>query len=374
MDEAQKLDRTWLCSVAFMDIVKYSCESQDVQIRWKEFFNHELSQALKPVPDEERVIIDTGDGAAVCFLGDPEPALICAVTMQHEFLEAGNQDPCGPLIRLGINLGPVKLTRDINGNLSAIGDGINVAQRIMSFSGINQICVSKSYFDVITRISEEYSRMFRFAGMRLDKHIRQYAVYELIPPGGQAAATAPEAAPAEPEVHVESSPPSLPPAALDPAALRKIEESLAVTMGPISTYLVASLAKKAPDLPALCEMLASRIPATAEQEEFLKRCRSSLGDSYRKAPEEAVSRGAEFASKPSNQPEQLFPAPLLEELQTDLAHFIGPVARIIVERSARKSSTVKELCEAVSNHIASESDRRKFLASINWPGTNQLPN
>ena len=370
MDEAQKLDRTWLCSVAFMDIVKYSCESQDVQIRWKEFFNHELSEALKSVAVEERVVIDTGDGAAVCFLGDPEPALLCAVTMQHEFLEAGNLDPCGPLIRLGINLGPVKLARDINGNLSAIGDGINVAQRIMSFSGINQISVSKSYYDVISRISEDYSRMFRFAGMRLDKHVRQYAVYELIPPGSPAAAFAP----AEPEMHIESSPPAQPREPLDPEALRKIEESLAVTMGPISTYLVASLAKKAADLPALCEMLASRIPATAEQEEFLRRCRSSLGDSYRKAPDETSSRASALAPKSTIQPDQAFPAPLLEELKADLASYIGPVAKIIVERSARNSSTVKELCEAVSSHIASEADRRKFLASINWPRTNQLPN
>ena len=61
-------------------------------------------------------------------------------------------------------------------------------------------------------------------------------------------------------------------------------------------------------------------------------------------------------------------------MQNEMAHYIGPGARIIVERSARKSSTVQELCEAVSSHIASESDRRKFLASINWPRTNQLPN
>ncbi len=66
--------------------------------------------------------------------------------------------------------------------------------------------------------------------------------------------------------------------------------------------------------------------------------------------------------------------PLLEELQADLASYIGPVAKIIVERMARKSSSVQELCEAVSNHIASEVDRRKFLASRNWRRENQLPN
>ncbi len=37
-------------------------------------------------------------------------------------------------MRAGINLGPVRLVRDINSQPNIIGDGINVAQRVMSFA------------------------------------------------------------------------------------------------------------------------------------------------------------------------------------------------------------------------------------------------
>ncbi len=362
MDETQKLDRTWLCSVAFMDIVKYSCQSQEVQIRWKQFFNRALSDALQDVAPEERVVMDTGDGAAICFLGDPEPALLSTLAVRDGFLQAGTQDPCSPLVRLGINLGPVKLTRDINGNVNALGDGINVAQRIMSFAGINQISISRSYYDVISRISEDYGRAFGFAGIRLDKHVRQYFVYELLSPGSQATAAPAETARPSPELLVgprDASPEHAP--ELDPEALKKIEECLAVTMGPIAGYLVASLVKQAPDFPTLCDMLASRLASSAEQEDFRKRCRHHLGENYRRektaSPDPKPTPGSNHQAGPA------FPAELLEKMQSDLAHYIGPIARHIVKRAAANSSTVQELLESVSSHISSDGDRRKFLAS-----------
>jgi len=49
---------------------------------------------------------------------------------------AGQDVTNGPQlqIRVGVNLGPVRLVKDINGQPNIIGDGINVAQRVMSFA------------------------------------------------------------------------------------------------------------------------------------------------------------------------------------------------------------------------------------------------
>ena len=49
--EDQKLDRTWLCSVVFMDIVSYSKQSVQLQMRWKERFNKYLAEAIRDVPE-----------------------------------------------------------------------------------------------------------------------------------------------------------------------------------------------------------------------------------------------------------------------------------------------------------------------------------
>jgi hypothetical protein len=45
MADLQRMDRTWLCSVLFMDIVKYSSQSVDMQMKWKARFNGYLADA-----------------------------------------------------------------------------------------------------------------------------------------------------------------------------------------------------------------------------------------------------------------------------------------------------------------------------------------
>ena len=54
-------------------------------------------------------------------------------------------------IRMGVNLGPVRLVKDLNAQLNIIGDGINVAQRVMSFSDPGQLLVSRSFYEVVRR-------------------------------------------------------------------------------------------------------------------------------------------------------------------------------------------------------------------------------
>jgi hypothetical protein len=80
-------------------------------------------------------------------------------------------------MRLGINLGPVRLVSDLNDQTNVIGDGINVAQRIMSFAEPGQLLVSHSYFEVVTRVSEHYKRLFVRVGMLQDKHVRDHDIY-----------------------------------------------------------------------------------------------------------------------------------------------------------------------------------------------------
>src|SRR5471032_2920055 len=111
-------------------------------MKWKKRFNGYLTDAIREVAESDRVMLDTGDGAAICFLGAPEAAMFTALELcRHFSLDEREQAP-GLRVRLGINLGPVKLVRDINGALNAIGDGINAGQRVMSFAPENQILVA----------------------------------------------------------------------------------------------------------------------------------------------------------------------------------------------------------------------------------------
>ncbi|HEY1291234.1 MAG TPA: adenylate/guanylate cyclase domain-containing protein, partial [Burkholderiales bacterium] len=165
--------RTLVCSVLFLDIAEYSKKPVAEQLELKQTFNRALATALEQVPQRDRIILDTGDGAAVTFMGDPEDALFAALAVRNM---ASDAMP----VRLGVNLGPVRLVKDLNGQMNIIGDGINVAQRVMSFSRPGQLLVSRSFYEVVSCLSRDYATLFRHEGSRTDKHVRAHEVYAVV--------------------------------------------------------------------------------------------------------------------------------------------------------------------------------------------------
>ena len=168
-------NRTFVCSVLFLDIAEYSRRSVAEQMRQKKKFNALLEEALESVAVNDRIVLDTGDGAAVSFLGNPEDALYVAMSMRNAIAE--DDDPAALLVRTGLNLGPVRLIKDLNGQLNIIGDAINVAQRVMSFSEPGQILVSRTYYEVVYRLDPQFEKLFKYEGARTDKHVREHEIY-----------------------------------------------------------------------------------------------------------------------------------------------------------------------------------------------------
>jgi class 3 adenylate cyclase len=163
--------RTLVCSVLFLDIVEYSKKPVADQLQLKQAFNAALGRALEEVAPRDRIILDTGDGAAITFLGDPEDALFASISMRDAAAVLG--------VRAGVNLGPVRLVKDLNGQVNIIGDGINVAQRVMSFAQSGQLLVSRSFYEVVSCLSRDYASLFRHEGARTDKHVRDHEVYSV---------------------------------------------------------------------------------------------------------------------------------------------------------------------------------------------------
>jgi len=165
-DEAS---RTLVCSVLFLDLAGYSMLGVSEQIKLKQKFNETLAASLADLEARDRVVIDTGDGAAIAFLDDPERALFAAIAIF---------DNVGELpVRMGINLGPVYLSKDINGQDNVIGDGINVAQRVMSFADKGELLVSRSFYEVVLLLSGDYAAMFQPRAAQTDKNNRAHELY-----------------------------------------------------------------------------------------------------------------------------------------------------------------------------------------------------
>ncbi len=181
--------RTTTAAVLFLDIAGYTKQSDSKQLELKEQFNGLLTESLTSLGSGERISLDTGDGAAIGFLQHPADALESAVRFRTKLVANKHFDYPDLRIRFGIHLGPVSLVKDVNGQINMLGDGINSAQRVMSFAGLDQILVSRAYFDFVSSMSDEYDSLFRYRGSQQDKHGREYRVYELI--DGEESAQAP---------------------------------------------------------------------------------------------------------------------------------------------------------------------------------------
>lgn len=172
-----RINKTSICSIVFLDIIDYSKKSDADQIEVKNLFNDLVSDSLKGIAQNDRIILDTGDGVAIAHLGSPEDAMFVALTIRDGILKSNQNSSIPLLVRFGINLGPVRIVRDINGQPNILGDGINVAQRVMSFAQPNQILVSRSYYEITSRLTLEFSEMFEYSGVKHDKHVREHEVY-----------------------------------------------------------------------------------------------------------------------------------------------------------------------------------------------------
>ena len=121
----ESTSRTLVCSVLFLDIAEYSRKPVAEQLQLKQAFNRILGESLEQVAPRDRIILDTGDGAAVTFMGDPEDALFAAMSVRDMAGEAP--------VRLGVNLGPVRLVKDLNGQMNIIGEPVSRYEELPQF-------------------------------------------------------------------------------------------------------------------------------------------------------------------------------------------------------------------------------------------------
>ena len=173
-------DRTWLASVLFTDIVGYTKVPVDQQMAIKLHFTSIISNHIDGLVSDECLKLDTGDGCAICYLGDPEQLYPVATSLLHTFkqIEASGE-AISYQVRLGLNLGPVKLVNGIGASRNCVGAGINDAQRIMDFAQPNQLYIGRSYFDMVSNMSSNYANELVSAGSQVDKHNKIHELFEL---------------------------------------------------------------------------------------------------------------------------------------------------------------------------------------------------
>ena len=163
--------------VCFVDIVGYSkrtIEKQTTDLQVLLGIVREVLSAIESNLTESPFRIPTGDGLAVCFWGDPEPALVFALELNRR-VEEHNQRSKSPYlleIRTGLHSGNVMRVEDINRNDSVAGAGINVAQRVMDLAGPGQIFASVAFLKILREVicTNRFSLMLVYINLNTEIH------------------------------------------------------------------------------------------------------------------------------------------------------------------------------------------------------------
>ncbi|GAB2578801.1 hypothetical protein GCM10027034_06900 [Ramlibacter solisilvae] len=342
--------RNLLCTIMFLDLVGYSQRSVDDQVALRKLFNDMLARALRGVPEDSRISIDTGDGAAICFMGDPEEALNSAMLLRDLL-----QQRRALTVRIGLHMGPVRVISDINDRVNVVGDGINVAQRVMDFARSNQVLVSRSYYDVISRITDDTAGLFQFLGQHEDKHGRMHEVYAVAAQRG--VHTTQREGPST--GYTQTLP--VKGTSLDPGEVHEIEAELARHIGPLARVLVRKAQALAPTTAALRKALAPSIQEPKSREAF------SAGGHSAPVSQPASGRRDSSARTPvarRSVPRLDATPEEIAAVEQQLSRYIGPMARVLVQREAARSPSFKHFVEAVAGNIDQPAQRELFLRSL----------
>ena len=148
------------------------------------------------------------------------------------------------------------------------------------------------------------------------------------------------------------------PLPFDAEVLAGIEAKLAPTLGPVARQLVRRTARHSATLTELCRSLAEQIPSDADRAAFLKACEPRIGSGSGSTPAVVQTPTPGTVMRPL-----VLDTALIQSAKEKLAPLIGPIAGVLVDRTARKSRSKQEFFDKLAAEIASEPDRRAFLAS-----------
>ena len=151
--------------------------------------------------------------------------------------------------------------------------------------------------------------------------------------------------------------------------LAAVERHLLPFLGPIAAIMVKRAAATTTDPAALLSTLASSIPAERDRMAFLARKEELLREfSYAQGSPESV-KVAQPSSK-SLPSLSIGPPPTPAELRhaTELlARRLGPLARILTERAAKRAHSLAALYLLLAEHLGDRAERGQFLQEAGFP-------
>ncbi len=144
-----------------------------------------------------------------------------------------------------------------------------------------------------------------------------------------------------------------------------VESALTELIGPMARHVMRSTAGHVHSVAEFYATLVDKIPDPQERETFRARLArlSSQGDFSSGASGAGVSTTPGNKSQPRHQ-QFAFDAATLSRAEKQLAHHVGPLAKVLIKRAAHDSGNIAELHRKLADLIESEPQRQEFLRSL----------
>jgi eukaryotic-like serine/threonine-protein kinase len=153
------------------------------------------------------------------------------------------------------------------------------------------------------------------------------------------------------------------------AFLTAVEKHLATFLGPMAGIIANRTAAKAKDPAELLTLLAATLHVNADRKAFLARKNDfmlSLAKPTKQTlPEETAARELQAAASVAPAADST-PAAIRHASEL-LAKYVGPVSRILAERAAARSGSLKALYTTLAEHLKDEAERDRFLKEAGFP-------
>ncbi|MDB5946836.1 MAG: hypothetical protein JWQ33_1862 [Ramlibacter sp.] len=347
-----------LCTVMLLELLVPAGEPPESPAVLKKVVHELVAKALRGLPENTRMAVETAGAAVVCFTGDPEEALHSALLLRDLVSQR-----YGGLIsmRVALHMGPVRVTANNNDQVTVTGDGIDRASRVKARGGPNEVVVSSVYHDLLSRLNPDTEELFQYHGPTADHPLEVYTV------------VAPLALPHRDTLapFVVTRPSQLGPgSSLDSEAVQDIEAELAGYIGPLARVLVRKMQGRAASPQALRELLAPAIQSARTRDFFLAGKLGGLPLSG--APDSAhawvPAAPAQSGSRPargSDSTRQLDIAPAeLVIIEHTLQRFLGSMAQPLMLRQIDVCAQFRDFIAAIADAIAHPEQRAVFLQAL----------
>ncbi|WP_374488324.1 protein kinase [Zoogloea sp.] len=310
-----------------------------------------LKHAIAQVPPSNRLAVNTREGCAVCYVGDPEDALRTAVQLGDAAASAGLG------VHMGINLGPVQVAPDPKGRSRILGDGITTAFRVMRFAEPGQVLVARAYYEVIQQLRRHGGPGFLPLGVRRDAQAREHELYAYSGEMPAASAGVQDVSLVRPALGAD----------IAEGMVEAAERLLTLHIGPMARILVRRTLPQVQGPVDLFVRLAGLIPDAAPREAFLSSVTQLTGVS-RSLTTQTLQRSQRVDFSRPAAPTTRVAFYLDDERQRRVeqvyARHIGPMARVLIRKTLPGAVDAQGFCSALAAHLDQESARHQLLAEL----------